>query len=99
MLKHIVMWNFNENLSNSEKQVAGEKVKADLEALKAIIPEIVEIRVHINEISSSNMDILLDSTFENEATMAAYKIHPAHVAVSDYIGTVLCNRVVLDYFT
>ena len=95
MLRHIVMWNYIEGIN---KQEVGNKVKSELETLKESIKEIVEIKVHINELSSSNMDILLDSLFENEETMAAYKIHPEHIRVSDYIGSVLQNRTVVDYY-
>jgi len=95
MLRHIVMWNYVEGV---DKQEVGNKVKSELEALKESIKEIVEIKVHINELSSSNMDVLLDSLFENEETMAAYKIHPEHIRVSDYISSVLQNRTVVDYY-
>ena len=60
--------------------------------------EIIEIKVHINALSTSNMDIILDSNFENEATMAVYKVHPEHVKASDFISSVLQNRTVIDYF-
>jgi hypothetical protein len=89
------MWNYAEGIN---KQEVGKKVKSELEALKESICEIIEIKVHINELSSSNMDILLDSLFENEETMAAYKIHPEHIRVSDYICSVLQNRTVVDYY-
>jgi hypothetical protein len=89
------MWNYAEGIN---KQEVGKKVKSELEALKESISEIIEIKVHVNELSSSNMDILLDSLFENEDTMAAYKIHPEHIRVSDYICSVLQNRTVIDYY-
>ena len=95
MLRHIVMWNYAEGIN---KQEVGKKVKSELEALKESICEIIEIKVYINELSTSNMDILLDSLFENEDTMAAYKIHPEHIRVSDYICSVLQNRTVVDYY-
>ena len=95
MLRHIVMWNYAEGIN---KQEVGKKVKSELEALKESICEIIEIKVYVNELSSSNMDILLDSLFENEETMAAYKIHPEHIRVSDYICSVLQNRTVVDYY-
>jgi len=44
------------------------------------------------------MDILLDNLFENEETMAVYKRHPEHVKASDYIVSVLQDRMVMDYY-
>ena len=69
-----------------------------MEALKSSINEVIEMKVHINALPTSNMDIILDSIFEDEATMAAYKIHPEHIKVSDFISSVLQNRTVIDYF-
>jgi len=84
-------------LTDRQKQEAGEKVKAELEALKGLISEIVEMKVYANPLPTSNMDVVLDSSFENENAMAAYKIHPEHKRVSQYISSVLRNRMVMDY--
>ena len=98
MLRHIVMWNYKEGFTDAENQKHALRIKKELEALKTSVNEIVEMNVHINALSSSNMDIILDSSFENETTMATYKIHPEHIRVSDFIGTVLQNRTVIDYY-
>jgi len=92
------MWKYKEGFSDNENQKNATKVKAGLEALKSSIPEVVELKVHINALSSSNMDIVLDSFFENEEAMAAYKIHPEHMKVAEFIGSVLQDRAVIDYY-
>jgi hypothetical protein len=92
------MWSYKKGFSDIENQNNAHKVKTQLEALKILIPEIIEMKVHINTISSSNMDIILDSLFENETTMAAYKVHPEHIKVSELITSVLQNRTVFDYY-
>lgn len=33
--------------------------------------------------SSANADLMLDTTFVDEAALKGYAIHPAHVAVAD----------------
>jgi hypothetical protein len=43
----------------------------------------VEIKVNINGLASSNADLMLDSTFENEDALKAYAVHHDHVAVAD----------------
>jgi len=93
------MWNYKEGFTDAENQENAKKVKSELEALKGLISEIVEIKVHINPTDASNMDILLDSLFENEETMYAYKIHPEHLRLIEFIGSVLQNRMVFDYYT
>ena len=98
LLRHIVTWNHKDNLSDEEKRENASKIKAELEALIDYIDEIVEIKVYINELSSSTADIMLDSMFENEETLRAYKIHPEHQRVGDFIGSVMKNRVAFDFY-
>jgi hypothetical protein len=95
MLRHIVLWNLNDDC---EKKEAASKIKTILEALKNSIDEAVEIKVHINELSSSNTDIMLDSLFENEAALNAYKIHPEHIKAGEFIASVTKNRAAFDFF-
>jgi len=98
MLRHIVMWNFKDGLTEAENQANAERVKAELEALKSSIPEIIKLQVHINPTQVSNMDIMLDSLFENEETMKVYKMHPEHLKLVEFIGSILQNRMVFDYY-
>jgi len=98
MLRHIVAWNFKDGFTAEENQANAIKVKAELEELKQLIPEIVDINVDINLLDSSNRVIMLDSYFENEKTLAAYKVHPEHVRVGDFIGTVLQDTTAIDFY-
>ena len=43
----------------------------------------MSIRVETRRLPSSNADLMLDSSFESPAALAAYATHPAHVAVAD----------------
>ena len=98
MLRHIVTWNHKDGISDDEKRANALKIKEELEALTDCINEIIKIKVYINELKSSTADIMLDSLFENEDTLKAYKIHPAHQRVGDYISAVMKNRVAFDYY-
>lgn len=99
MVKHIVMWNFVEDLdeNGSTRAEAGAKVKELLEGLKDKVPGVVDLSVVINEMGSSNRDIALISTFENEDALKNYQSHPEHVAAGQYIRSVTCSRACLDY--
>ena len=97
MIKHIVMWNFNQEMSAGEKQAAGEKMKALLEPIKDLVEGAVDIRVVVNEMESSNRDIALIGTYESEEALKAYQVHPAHVEAGKYVRSVTCNRSCLDY--
>lgn len=98
LLRHIVTWNHIDGICDDGKRTNALKVKKELEALADSINEIIEIKVYINELSSSTADIMLDSLFENEETLNAYKIHPEHQRVGDFISSVMKNRVAFDYY-
>ena len=98
MLRHIVMWKYKQGVPESENKKNAMEVKAKLEALKHSISEIIEIKVHINALATCSMDVMLDSLFENEDTMNAYKVHPDHVAVAAFVSSVLQDRVDMDYY-
>ena len=97
MVKHIVLWNFAEGLSEEEKTEAGEKMKSLLEPIKKLVPGAVEIQVIRNRFSSSNRDIALVSTFETQDALMNYQNCPAHVVAGNYVSSVTCNRACLDY--
>ena len=59
-----------------------KNIKEGLEGLKGKVPGIVEIKVEINGLASSNADLMLDSTFENEDALKGYSTHPEHVKVA-----------------
>lgn len=83
MVKHIILWTLKE-MSEEEKSKVKSDIKVSLENLKGKIPGLVEIKVNIDgRLASSNADVMLDSTFENEAALKAYAVHPEHVAAAN----------------
>lgn len=97
MIKHIVLWDFNPDMTAKEKKTAGEKMKALLEPIRELVPGAVSIRVVMNEMASSNRDIALIGTYESEEALQAYQTHPAHVEAGKFVRSVTCNRSCLDY--
>ena len=70
-------------ISKEEKEAIKAEIKAGLEGLAGQIPGLLEIHVNINGLESSNADLMLDSTFTDEAALKGYSVHPAHVAVAN----------------
>ncbi len=98
MVKHIILWQLKDELSAEEKKQVKEDIKAGLEGLAGQIPGLLDIKVQIEGLASSNADLMLDSSFDSEESLKGYAVHPAHVAVAD--GVVRPNtklRVCLDY--
>ena len=82
MTRHIILWTLKE-MPEAEKARVKAEIKAGLEGLAGQIPGLVSIRVETRRLPSSNADLMLDSSFESPAALAAYATHPAHVAVAD----------------
>jgi hypothetical protein len=83
MVKHIILWTLKDELSKEEKETVKQGIKEGLEGLAGQIPGLTEICVNINGLETSNADLMLDSTFTDEAALKAYSVHPLHVAVAD----------------
>lgn len=97
MVKHIVLWNFNEDMNPEEQREAGVKMKSLLEPIKEKVPGALDIQVVFQKLDSSNRDIALISTFETVEALQAYQTHPDHVAAGGYVRSVTCNRSCMDY--
>lgn len=83
MVKHIILWTLKDELSAEEKEQVKKGIKEGLEGLAGKIPGMIDIKVNINGLASSNADLMLDSTFENEDALKGYAVHPEHVAVAN----------------
>ena len=97
MIKHIVAWNFKQELSQQENYNNAKKVKEELEGLKAKIEEIKTIEVIIEPLKSGSFDVILLSEFDSAEALEVYQIHEEHLRVSRFVGTVLINRKCIDY--
>ncbi len=83
MVKHIILWQLKDGLSQQEKQQIKKDIKNGLEGLQGKIPGLLEIHVHTDGLSTSNADVMLDSSFEDEDALKGYAVHPEHVKVAD----------------
>lgn len=98
MVKHIILWQLKPELTDAEKAEIKAGIKAGLEGLAGQIPGLVDIHVQTQGLPSSNADVMLDSTFTDEAALKGYSVHPAHVAVADgKVRPYTATRTCLDY--
>lgn len=99
MVKHIILWTLNPELSAQEKQEVKRGIKEGLEALVGKVPGLVDVKVNIDgRLESSNCDVMLDSTLETPEALKAYATHPEHVAVADgKVRPYTVQRTCLDY--
>ena len=83
MVKHIILWQLKDEFSAEEKEQIKAGVKEGLEGLAGKIPGLLEIKVNVSGLASSNADMMLDSSFVDEAALKGYAVHPEHVAVAN----------------
>ena len=94
MIKHIILWNFQEGKGSEEDKL---KIKNGLESLKNKISGIIEIEVITKPVAGSNAEIMLNSTFESVEALNNYQVHEEHVKVATFVRSVTCNRMCMDY--
>lgn len=98
MVKHVILWTLKDTLSEEEKVTVKADIKSGLEGLAGQIPGLTEIHVYTEGLASSNADLMLDSTFEDEEALKGYAVHPKHVAVADgKVRPYTATRTCLDY--
>ena len=97
MVKHIILWTLKE-APDEEKKIIKEGIKEGLEGLKGQIPGMIDIKVNIDCLASSNAEVMLDSTFESAEALKGYSTNPKHVAVADTkVRPFTATRTCMDY--
>jgi len=91
MIRHIVMWKFREGTEKEQEQFL-----SGLQGLYGVIPQLKKCEVAKN-IGAGNYDAVLVSEFDSMDDLAAYKVDPRHVAVSDLCKSIRIDRVAVDY--
>ena len=99
MVKHIILWTLNPELTEEEKAAVKAGIKEGLEGLVGQMPGLIDVKVHIGgRLPSSNADVMLDSTLESAEALKAYAVHPAHVAVANgKVRPYTVQRACLDF--
>jgi len=97
MVKHIVMWRINPSEGQSREQTLSTMRNA-LNGLPAQISVIKGYEVGVaSSRSPSSYDIVLISAFDSWEDLKAYRDHPEHVKVKDYIAEIRTEAAVVDY--
>ncbi len=99
MVKHIILWTLNPELSEEEKASVKRGIKEGLEGLVGKVPGLIDVKVNIDgRLASSNCDVMLDSTLESPEALRGYAQHPEHLAVANgKVRPYTVARTCLDY--
>ena len=92
------MWKLKEELTAEEKENVKAGIKEGLEGLAGKVPGLVDVKVNINGLPTSTVDVMLDTTFTDADALKAYSTNPLHVAVADgKVRPYTAVRSCLDY--
>lgn len=99
MVKHIILWTLNPDLTEDEMKTVKAGIKEGLEGLVGKIPGLIDVKVQVDgRLDSSTADLMLDCTFENEMALKLYSLHPEHLAVANVkVRPYTTQRTCLDY--
>ena len=98
MVKHIILWKLHDTISAAEKPAIRANAKAALEGLVGQIDGLLDLRLEIDGLPSSNADMLLVATLDSVESLQRYQKSPAHNAVADrYVRPYTAQRLCLDY--
>ncbi len=91
MVKHIVLYNFKENV---DKTAAVKIIASVLEPLVGKIPGLLHLEIRQ---AFEGMDYALYSEFESKQALLNYAVHPLHVEAKSHFTHFLETRVAADY--
>ena len=98
MVKHIILWQLKDELTENEKLDVKKGIKEGLESLQGQVPGLVEIKVQTEGLASSTADVMLYSVMESPEALKGYAAHPAHVAVANSkVRPFTKTRLCLDF--
>jgi len=98
MLTHIVMWRFKDEGEGRTKEENMEYVASRLLALRGVVPQLRGAVIGRDLLhSEKSWDMALTARFDSLEDMKAYRGHPAHTAVSEYVAKVTYDRAVIDF--
>ncbi|NJM15842.1 MAG: Dabb family protein [Bacteroidales bacterium] len=98
MIRHIVMFKLKGQFSDSEKAKNAGLLKEKLDALTGKIKEIVFFESGINFFESpAAYDLVLVSDFNSVEDLHAYRVHPEHVKILEFVNQVVEDKVVVDF--
>ena len=83
MVRHVILWTLKKEYSSQQREELKKSIKVGIETLNGKIPGLLGITVYTNPFETSNMELMLDASFESKAALDAYDVHPIHVAVAN----------------
>lgn len=80
MVRHIVMWKLDENLTNAAKDKYADLITNTIKELSEKVDQIKNVKVTRNGLKSdhTNYDLIMESEFDSYDDLTAYQHHPEY---------------------
>ena len=96
MVKHMIIWKMNDEVA--DKSAKATEIKEALEGLVGKIDGLLSMQILTDGMACSSGDLMMDSSFADEAALAAYQTHPLHQAVANgIVCPAVSQRLSFDY--
>ena len=93
MIRHIVLF----KLKNPTTEVVNETV-AKLRSLEGKVESLIALEIGADILRTErSSDVALTATFETLEGLQAYQVHPEHVKIIEYMGSVTESSIAADY--
>lgn len=97
MIRHVVSWRLK-GADEAAKAIAAAEVRAMLETLPAVIPEIKSFQIGDNvAYKDKNFDLVLIADYDSLEDLEAYQVHPVHQQAVAFIGERVEARANVDF--
>lgn len=96
MISHTVMWRFKEENKDENMNTVATRLMSLYKSGKIDGLRKMEIGKDVSHTDMS-YDMVLLTEFDSMEALAAYKIHPDHVAISQFVKTIRTARAVVDF--
>lgn len=97
MIRHIVQWKLRAE-DAEDKAAAVAEIATALEGLVPVIDELISLEVHPNvAYEDVNWDVVLVADYASVDDLAAYQVHPAHVAAAAIVRSHVTERASIDF--
>ncbi len=99
MIRHIVWWTLKDEAEGATAAQNGLKIKALIEALRGKIDTLKSVEVSVKLAATTTVDaqVVLHSTHDTAADLAAYNDHPEHQKIVGFIKKVVNSRQAIDF--
>lgn len=93
MIKHIVMYKLKNPTEENCRAIVEKfmSMQGKIDILKSVISGTDFVK------SSRSFDVVLECVFKNKQDMEAYQVHPVHIPVKQFVGTLVEKAHSVDY--